>query len=215
MSDFQDDEREEYAIELFELEKDSDEGRWWIDAHLTIGNSRFPFELKSTSTWSVTTVRDFGLDHIEKWKWKHWLISVYNDGELYFLYWSPKRMAPWILEKEAYISPDLKICEIANKNFSLNDLYSILWEKTKYSLDDARKLHKKQYKINEYKNMMDLENGYSPNKMLKILKDRASYIMKRWSTLNNPHIPKSYFKDWFRIESNHSEVLRSMVLEEL
>jgi hypothetical protein len=97
----------------------------------------------------------------------------------------------------------------------LDDLYSILWRKTEYSLEDAKGLHKKQYKIEEYVNMMDLQNAYSPLKMLEILKDRALYIAKRWSTLNNPHIPKSYFKNWIKIESNHASVLRAMVLEEL
>jgi len=58
---------------------------------------------------------------------------------------------------------------------------------------------------------MDLDNGYSPERMLDILKDRAEYLMKRGSTLNNPHIPESYYGDFPKITNDHAKTLRDLV----
>ena len=41
---------------------------------------------------------------------------------------------------------------------------------------------------------MDNATGYTPLKMLEILKLRAIYLNQRGSTLNNPHIPSSFFQ---------------------
>ena len=41
--------------------------------------------------------------------------------------------------------------------------------------------------------VQDDADGYTPAKMLEILKLRAIYLNQRGSTLNNPHIPKSFF----------------------
>ncbi len=209
---FQDDEREEETRKLFNLEKVEAEGRSGIDAILKIDGKEIDFELKTTSTGSVTTVRDFGPDHIKKWKNKHCLIGVYSNGKLdYFLYGSPKNMKPWIDEKANYIKPDFDLSKIISKKLSLDDMYLILDKKEKYTLEDAIKLHKKQYKKEEYLKMMDIEDGYSPERMLKILKDRSEYLMSRGSTLNNPHIPTSYFDGWTKITKDHAKTLRKMI----
>ncbi|MEB3341199.1 hypothetical protein [Okeania sp.] len=60
---------------------------------------------------------------------------------------------------------------------------------------------------------MDLEFGYSPERMLLILRDRCQYLIEKDSTLNNPHIPASYFKDWEQITTNHAQHLRELVTE--
>ena len=75
---FQDDDRENSMRELFELYKDDNEGRSGIDAFLDFEGKTIPFELKTTSQGSVTTAIDFGPDHIEKWKDKHWLIVFFK-----------------------------------------------------------------------------------------------------------------------------------------
>jgi orotate phosphoribosyltransferase-like protein len=62
---------------------------------------------------------------------------------------------------------------------------------------------------------MDLFQGYSSERMLSILKDRCRYLIERGSTLNNPHIPASYFRDWERITENHAQRLRELVAEAL
>jgi hypothetical protein len=209
---FQDDEREEETRKLFDLKKVKSEGRSGIDAILKIGKKNLNFELKTTSTGSVTTVRDFGPEHIKKWENKHWLIGVYSNGKPnYFLYVSPKAMKPWIEEKANYIKADFQLSKILSKKISLDDMYLILGKKEKYTYADAKKLHKMQYKKAEYLDMMDIQNGYSPERMVKILKDRSEYLMNRGSTLNNPHIPKGYFDSFTKITKKHAETLRKMI----
>lgn len=208
---FQDDDREEAMRELFGLYKDQNEGRDGIDAHLDLGDEAIAFELKTTSKGSVTTVRDFGPDHIEKWNEKHWLIGFFLDNEEYYHYGSPRMMANWIESKGAYIKPDFMLAELAAEKMTLDDVYRIMEEKSVYTYDDAKKLQKKQYKKEKYIQLQDEVNGYSANRMLEILKDRTKYLITRGSTLNNPHIPFSYFRGWVKITDNHAETLKSMV----
>ncbi|WP_339465437.1 MULTISPECIES: hypothetical protein [unclassified Pseudomonas] len=210
---FQDDAREKQMCELFNLRKDETEGRSGIDAFLDLESGSIPFELKTTSKGSVTTVRDFGLDHIKKWKGKHWLIGFFHAGNNYYVYGSPCAMAPWIASKETYIAPDIALAAIAASKLSLSDVFDALGRKDVYSIEDAKALQKKQYSAARYLELMDRSFGYSPERMLEILKERTIYLMTRGSTLNNPHIPLSYFEGWVRIEKNHANELRALVLE--
>jgi len=215
----QDDVRENEQRVLFGLVKPEGEGRGGVDAIMVLKDkTEIPFELKTTTNGSVTTVRDFGFDHIKKWKHKHWLISKYSvDGNKmeYSLYASPKAMADWINEKEEYITPDFELAKIAPDKLTLKDLYSIVGKKRQYELADAKKLNKKQYKIAEYKDLMDVKDGYTPECMLEILKYRCKYLIERGSTLNNPHIPASYFEGWEKITKNHSKRLKELVSQSL
>ncbi|UZE23943.1 hypothetical protein LOY67_00570 [Pseudomonas sp. B21-056] len=208
---FQDDTREKEMCDLFALRKDETEGRSGIDAFLDFEGKIIPFELKTTSKGSVTTVRDFGVDHIEKWKGKHWLIGFFHAGNNFYMYGSPCAMSPWISSKEEYIAPDIKLAALAASKLTLADLINTLGEKDIYSISDAQLLQKKQYTVSKYRELMDRENGYSPNRMLEILQARTTYLMTRGSTLNNPHIPLSYFEGWIRIEDNHANQLRALV----
>lgn len=209
---FQDDTREEAMRNLFNLYKHEEEGRSGIDAYLDIDGKRVPFELKTTSNGSVTTVRDFGHDHIEKWKDKHWLIGFFiKSQEPYYLYGSPSMMAPWIESKELYIKPDFLLAGLASAKLDVHDMHQILEKKEKYTLKDAKELQKKQYNKEKYIELQDIPKGYSPQRMLEILKDRAKYLIERGSTLNNPHIPYSYFKDWPKITDTYDKSLRKMV----
>ncbi len=212
---FQDDVREQEMIELFDLIKDENEGRSGIDAFLELDGTNIPFELKTTSSksGSMTTVRDFGSDHIQKWQNKHWIFGFYQKGkkQAYYKYGSPALMQSWIKEKEEYIKPDFQLAKIASKNLTLEDLYVVLGEKESYSLEDAKLIQKRQYSRNKYIALQDITNGYSKSRMLSILKDRAIYLMERGGTLNNPHIPGSYFREWEEITENHAARLREMV----
>lgn len=210
-SNFQDDERENAMIELFDLYKNDDEGRSGIDAFLDLDGKTVPFELKTTSRGSVTTVRDFGHDHIVKWKDKHWLIGFFLKDEEYYLHGSPSMMADWIKSKEEYIEPDFKLATLLPGKMHLDDLFSILGEKEIYTFEDAHSIQKKQYKKEKYISLQDVNGGYSPERMLEIIKDRAEYLINRGSTLNNPHIPFSYFNGWEKITENHAAHLRTMV----
>lgn len=212
---FQDDTREQEMRALFNLKKDG--GRGDVDAFLAMDNGvRVDFELKTTSDRrrSVTTVRDFGFDHIKKWEHKHWLFAFY-DGKSKtpdYLYGSPKMMAPWIEKMAHYIRPDYKAAEVASTNLSIRELFLVIGEKKIYSLEDAISLQKKQFSKTQYLEMMDLENGYSPERMLEIFQNRVKYLVERGSTLNNPHISGTYFSDWkTHIRSDHGPELRRLV----
>jgi len=210
---FQDDLREQEMINLFDLIKDENEGRSGIDAFLELNRTNISFELKTTSSksGSVTTVRDFGYDHIQKWQNKHWLFGFYKEGKASYKYGSPALMQSWIKKKEEYIKPDFQLAKIASKNLTLEDLYLVLGEKESYSIEDAKSIQKRQYSTNKYLELQDTKSGYSKDRMLNILKDRATYLMERGGTLNNPHIPGSYFKEWEEITENHAARLREMV----
>ncbi|MGH3609863.1 MAG: hypothetical protein ACRDRD_17525, partial [Pseudonocardiaceae bacterium] len=41
-----------------------------------------------------------------------------------------------------------------------------------------------------YRALMDRKNGYSPERMLTLLRERCRYLLDRGSTRNNPHIPQ-------------------------
>ena len=124
-------------------------------------------------------------------------------------------MKDWISEKARYIKPDYALAKVAPQNMTIGDLYKVLKKKEKYSLKDAITLHKKQYSIDKYKKLMDVENAYSPERMLEILKARCQYLLERGSTLNNPHIRVSYFEGWEKITKKHDVRLRELVIQEL
>ncbi len=206
----QDDKRENQLRKLFHLEK-RDESRIGTDAVLDLDGVEIPFELKSTTTDSVTTARDFGKEHIRKWKNKHWLIGFYDKKQELerCLYGSPETMAPWIKSIEEYIKPDIQILEglLRPGVITLPLLYKILGQQEVYDIKDAIKIQKRQFSNEQYKKMMDVFEdrvvrrnkvikqpiGYSRQRMLEILELRCRYLVDRGSTLNNPHINAKYF----------------------
>lgn len=211
----QDDRRENEMRRLFRLLPG--DGREGVDAYLELGGSKIPFELKSTTKTSFSTVRDLGHDHIEKWQRVHWLFAVYDaDGDLiqYSLYGSPRLMRPWITQMEAYIRPDFQLAELVPELITMNEVSRIVGKKPFYTYEDARRLHKQQYKKAEYLARMDRKDGYSPGRMLEIVRERCRYIIERGSTLNNPHIPLKYFDGWERIVRDQPRRLRELVAAE-
>ena len=212
-------------LHRFNLEQQENRSRHGTDAVLDIDGQTLEFELKSVTSnkGGLTTVRDFGPDHIAKWKNKHWLIAVYaSDALLHCKYASPATMAPWIEEKWQYIRADFQLANHVPELIGLDTLSEIVGKKASYTYDDARKLHKSQYAKSKYVELMDLSSrvrgktkpsGYSPERMLYILRDRARYILQRGSTLNNPHIPLSYFAGCEEIKRDHASRLRELVRE--
>ncbi|MGH3443711.1 MAG: hypothetical protein ACRDUY_17020 [Nitriliruptorales bacterium] len=212
----QDDAREIELVRLFNLTVPEERQRADIDAYLRMGEREFPFELKSTTGRSISTVRDFGPDHIAKWQGIHWVFGFYDRAGIRLLhchYASPDDMRPWIDEKAEYVRPDVVLADHAPDLVTASMLHESLGAKAQYTLDDARRIHKRQYTTDEYRARMDLEDGYSPGRMLEILQDRCEHVIKRGSTLNNPHIPGSYFEGWERITENHAIRLRELVAE--
>src|SRR5438552_111838 len=174
----QDDARQNQLLYLFNLEKVPGAGRSDTDAQLVLPeNIVIPFELKSTTDekGSVTTARDVGPEHIKKWRGKHWLIGVYDaEGKTlqYSLYGSPARMAPWINDLEDYVAPDFILATKVPELITPDILHEILGDKQIYVLEDVQRLHKRQLSRDEYKARQDLPNGYSPTRMLEILRER-------------------------------------------
>lgn len=101
----QDDIRENKILDVFNLERPPNHVRHGTDAVLNFKGHVLEFELKSVTTkgGSLSTVRDFGPDHIRKWKDKHWLVGVYSGDKLVRCrYGSPADMGPWIEDKWEY-----------------------------------------------------------------------------------------------------------------
>lgn len=194
----QDDRREREMCQLIGLREG--EGRSDIDAFLdfeALGRDySVPIELKSTTNFSVSTARDVGPSHIAKWRSRVWVFGFYDSTGTKLqkiLALGPSEMEEWIGKIERYIAPDFAIGERVAQKLSLEDLYIICGERLHYSLDDAMALQKRQWSREKYLSEMDDEDGYTPGKMLEILQLRALYLNQRGSTLNNPHIPASFF----------------------
>jgi hypothetical protein len=224
----QDDVREFEMRTLFNLTRPQEYGRADVDAVLELKGRTIPeelrgrrvyFELKSATGGrpTISTVRDFGLHYLEKWRRLHWIFGIYEGGRLqYCLYGSPRAMKPWFDQMAAYIAPDVALAEHAPGLIQDGTLTAILGPAKRFTLADARRLMKNQYGAADYSAAADLPGGeYSRQAMLKMLRERCAYVIRRGSTLNNPHIPASYFADWERITEDHAARLRELVVEEL
>ena len=158
-----------------------------------------PVELKSTTNYSVSTARDVGRDHITKWRNRVWVFGFYDPTGIEIrnlLVLGPREMEGWIGLVERYIGPDFAIGDRIFHRLTLEDLHIICGERDVYSLEDAKSLHKRQWSKDRYFGEMDTEDGYSPEKMLQILKLGSRYLINRGATLNNPHIPKKFFSEF-------------------
>ena len=119
-----------------------------IDAYFdfVVGGRRYtvPVELKSTTVGSVSTARDVGPEHIEKWRSRVWLVGFYDsDGVTLkrMLALGPDGMEPWISRIERYIAPDFLLGERAAKKLGIDDLHIVCGEKSAYTLEDAQALY--------------------------------------------------------------------------
>ncbi|NKR27509.1 hypothetical protein GS479_19330 [Rhodococcus hoagii] len=215
----QDDAREREMTLLFNLTVPEDRTRGGLDAQLEVdGQDVVPFELKSTTNDSVSTVRDFGPEHIAKWKHLHWLFAFYEkDGTTlrYCYYASPADMADWVGDKEKYVLPDYVLASTAPTRVTDDDLTEIVGQGDSFSKAEARQIMKNQWNAKQYKENADLPDArYSRGAMLSLLQQRCEYLIRRGATLNNPHIPEKYLKD--RVEpilKNHASEVRRLVGE--
>jgi hypothetical protein len=228
----QDDAREREMRTLFNLTKPEEYGRADIDAVLelegaavpdSLAGETIPFELKSATGGrpNISTVRDFGLHYIEKWRKLHWLFGVYDveGGETrlqYCLYGSPEMMRPWFDKMASYIAPDVALAECVPRLIDDEILTNVVGDGEDFGYENAKLLLKNQIKRQGYRDAADLPGErYSREAMLEILQERCRYVIERGSTLNNPHISASYFAGWERIERNHAARLRELVIEAL
>ena len=224
----QDDAREHEMRTLFNLTRPEEYGRADIDAVLELEAAAvppglhgrtIPFELKSATGGKpdISTVRDFGPHHLEKWQSLHWLFGVYEEGKLqYCLYGSPELMKPWFKRMASYVGPDFALAKCVPALIDDHVLTKVMGDAGDFAYEDARRLLKKQWSAQDYRAAADLDGErFSRPAMLEMLRERCRYVIERGSTLNNPHIPPSYFAGWERIERNHAARLRELVIDAL
>ncbi len=227
----QDDAREQELVREFNLQWDPDHQRSGVDATLEIevgGRTlRIDVEVKSTTRKGVSTARDVGLDHIQRWRRMFFVIGTYDQrGHRLALQKSlcltPLDLEPWIAGIESYVAPDYQLAQRASASLDLPDLIAICGNQSTYSIEDAKKLHKRQWTARQYKDAADTEVAGKPRisqqKMLEILRLRSAYISERGATLNNPHIPPTYldrFKDTDRVitPGSSAEAIRRLTRE--
>ncbi len=211
----QDDARESQMVQLFNLTVPEDRRRSDIDAHLSVDGRVVNFELKSTTSKSVSTVRDFGPDHIRKWRDDlHWIFAFYHSDGIrlkYCIYASPRDMEPWIAAKELYVRPDLALADSLPAAVDAQMVVDLLGEKEVYSREDARWVMKNQWNAAQYAENADREGGYSLERMTEIMRQRGRYVILRGATLNNPHIEGGFFDRFERITEEHASTLRRLV----
>lgn len=198
----QDNERERELVRLFNLTWDAGHQRSGVDAVLEMRidghDHRFDVEVKSTTTNTVSTARDVGIEHIERWRTKLFVIGFYNSRQgrpelQRSLCLTPVDMDPWISSIEQKIAIDFRIAHLASARLGLADLFAVCGKQTNYSMEDAKRLHKNQWSRQQYLDARDITvNGQvsriSHTTMLHILRERSKYIAERGATLNNPHI---------------------------
>ncbi len=124
----QDDERERELVRMFNLEWDPAHQRAGVDATLDLQvdgrQLRFEVEVKSTTGSTVSTARDVGMEHIDKWRRKLFVIGFYTREtrrpELQrALCLTPVDTEPWIASVEAKILIDFRIAQRASHRLTL------------------------------------------------------------------------------------------------
>jgi hypothetical protein len=205
------------------------EGRPGVDATLRLAkpDQEVPFELKSSDTDSVSTARDVGREHIEKWRSRHWLFGFYERGSrnppvaIRYVYASPRQLEPWIAEQERYALPDWELVRLLPGAATRDLLLAVAGDKDAYSIEDARRILKQQkleagermtpeirgllasaalgepsrMTSTVYRALMDRPGGFSPERMLLLVRERARYLLDRGATRNNPHIPERRLRE--------------------
>lgn len=210
--EIQDNKREHQLIDLFKLKKINHK-RIGIDARLKVLSEKIDFELKSTTTGSVSTARGLHLEHLERWKDLHWIIGKYNKkAELECCYYgSPDDMIEWITFWENDIKRGINISDMLIDRIDLNMMYEIFDKKKKYNYKEIKFVFKNLYTVQEYKDMQNSEGTYDPEIVLEMFKKHNQVYLYRGAALNNPKIPFKYYKSWPRIDNNFDKELRRYI----
>ncbi len=227
----QDNERERELVRLYNLNWDVDHQRSGVDAVLETeidGTSyHFEVEVKSTTTDTVSTARDVGMDHIQRWRTKIFVIGFYDKTrgrpELQrSLCLTPVDMEPWIASIESKVKIDFQIAELASRLLTLEDLFAVCGMQEHYTVADAKRLHKNQWSAQQYSDSQDVvvdgrRCRISQQAMLEILRQRSRYIAERGATLNNPHITRSHLAAYVgssrEVKGNWAQAIRDIAAE--
>ena len=225
MAYVQDDTREDEIRQLAGLQKKG--GRSDPDAHLVgiADHEDIPFELKSSTGNSVSTGRDVGHDHLNKWNNIDWLVGFYTDrgGELILdeLYHFGPGDLDWFEEKMEYIQPDYDLLELLSKSIDDRYVTEVFGPESEFDIEVVKKFLKRQkmypsgekLTVSMIGEMADLPSGkFSRMAMTKVVKERAKYLIHRGGTLNNPHIPKSeIISKGTKIDISDEEFVKSKI----
>jgi hypothetical protein len=199
----QDDQREQEQLKIFGLRQEPASSREDNDALIDLpGENTQKLELKSSTKGSITTARDFGLDHIKNWRNKHILCSFYDpkgNEILWSLLIPNQKLIVWLDEQLDYIKFDLNIIEALVQNVDdafLNGLREAIFsDKQVYPGEIVVSLLKKQMNLENKRSFLDvLGTQISPESLNKAIKERLSYLVSRGITRNNPHIRKSFIQ---------------------
>jgi hypothetical protein len=84
------------------------EGRIDVDAYDEFGN---PYELKTTSKGGVSTARDLGYRHLDKWSKRYWIVADFvnrTEGHVFTGFWflAPEHMEAWYAMIRARLDQD-------------------------------------------------------------------------------------------------------------
>ena len=104
---------------LFNLRRPG--GRIDVDAFDKFDN---PYELKTTSKGGVSTARDLGYNHLDKWAKRYWIIVDFKktiDSHDFINFWfmAPRHLQGWFDKIRARLDLDREITERAEKSMRL------------------------------------------------------------------------------------------------
>jgi hypothetical protein len=109
----QDDAREEELARVFNLTRPGNRIR--VDAY---DENLTEYELKTTSKGSVSTARDLGYSHLDKWKNQYWIVADFENhssGFQFTNFWflAPYHMKLWYSTIQRRLDEDKKITDTA------------------------------------------------------------------------------------------------------
>lgn len=198
------------------LKQNQNRKRHDIDAFLDINAVRINFELKSSTVGGISTASPLTLDHVNKWRSYHWIFGIYDKKSEKLkkcIYASPSMMKEWLDFVEEDIQRGITISKMLVSKIDYPILHAIFGNKKEYTFKEAKKVFKRLYTPKKYKDLQDVKNGYSKERMLYMFREHnLSYLIKG-SWLNNPKIPKEYYKKFPVIRNNSKEELIKILIK--
>lgn len=202
----QDDERERELVRLFNLDWNPSHQRSGVDAMLRVNvagvERSIEVEVKSTTNDTVSTARDVGMPHVNRWRTKLFVIGFYSRHErrpelLRCLCLTPSDMADWIDGIAAKVGLDYQIAQRARAALTMSDLHAVCGARDVYESKLARDVLRQQWTAQQYTAAADTtgpdgQPAFTATAMLEVLRARAVYIAERGATLNNPHITRKH-----------------------
>ena len=210
----QDDTREQEMLRIFGLRQNLNTTRGDNDAFFQLKSGKHEFlELKSSTKDSFVTARDFGQNHILKWRKQHILGSFYDSGgnEIQRSIFIPNVLLnKWLDEQTEYIAHDLAILDTIRSLLRSSDAVQnikneIFGDDRFYNFSDVKRLMKQQYSKSDYDKISKRVGNkivVSNDNMNDAIMDRIEYLLNRGTTRNNPHISKTFISSVVTYDKN-------------